>query len=203
MNINDVEKVEETDDYLKAIFDKQRELALKYHPIEAKSGLLQTHDFPVNLHDPRGQARLKDLAWRTIEELGEATECIDTDKEHFREELIDALHFFIELLLSANMSHNDFGLLDVLHENLMAYDHINYALWVFTESLSLSMNCLKNKPWKQTHMETDVVYFKSKLEDSMTAFIAMLKTAGLTPEDIYSYYFKKNQVNQFRQRSNY
>jgi len=205
MNINDVEEVvgPEHGDYLKAIFEKQRELALKYHPIEAKSGLLQTTDFPVNLHDPAGQARLKDLAWRTIEELGEATECIDTDKEHFREELIDALHFFVELLLSAGMDYPDFPMLENIHSDLLKSVRINDALWLFTEALSLSMNCLKNKPWKQTHMETDVNYFKTKLDNSFVAFIGMLKSADLSPEDIYNYYFKKNAVNQFRQRSNY
>jgi len=203
MNINDVEKTDKPENKLKAIFDKQKELAIKYHPIEEKSGLLQTTDFPVDLNDPAGQARLKDLAWRTIEELGEAFECINDGDEHFEEELIDGLHFFVELLLSAGIDHKPFTTLESLHEAVMAPFSFSDAAWMFTSELGLCMNCLKNKPWKQTHMETDVVYLRTKLIGAFIHFVAMLKTAGLSADDIYSYYFKKNKVNQFRQRSNY
>ena len=65
-------------DKLEAIFNRQKELMEKYHHIEARSGLLQTEDCPVNLDDKRGQARLKDFAWRTTEEIAEALETIPT-----------------------------------------------------------------------------------------------------------------------------
>lgn len=206
MNINDVEEVDEVqpEDYLKAIFEKQHKLALKYLPIEEKSGLLQTTDFPVDLNDPHGQARLKDLAWRTVEELGEAMECIQSNPYHFYEELIDGLHFFIELLMAAGMTHKDF---DPLHKYVHNVKPSHLPIDVdksrFTTELSLAMNCLKNKPWKQTHMETDKLYFQAILINAFRKLITLFVSGGMDAKMIYEYYFKKNKVNQFRQRSNY
>lgn len=104
-------------DFLKAIFEFQRELMKKYEEIERKSGLLQTDEVPVNLDSYAGQARLKDFAWRITEELGEAMNCLKmkpwkqtpqiTDQDHYREELIDALHFFIELLILSGFTPED------------------------------------------------------------------------------------------------
>ena len=107
VNINDV-KVEEIPtptlekDRLDLMFERQHGLAIKYLPIEKDNGLLQTEDFPVNLDDRRGQARLKDFAWRTLEELYEATDALvqhPDNPEHFLEEMIDSVHFFIEMNL--------------------------------------------------------------------------------------------------------
>ena len=202
MNINDVqEEVTVPDNILKAIFDKQRELALKYHPIEERSGLLQTTDFPVDLNDPKGQARLKDLAWRTVEELGEAGECEEVDKEHFREEIIDSVHFFVELLLSAGMDHNDFKPIDKVP--VLTFCSFSQALSDFVIHLGISMNFLKNKPWKQTHMETDTRAFKDQLVETFEKLVQVLSSADLDDVATYMYYFKKNAVNKFRQRSNY
>lgn len=78
MNITHAKNEEIRGDKLEAIFNRQKELMEKYHHIEAKSGLLQTADCPVNLDDKRGQARLKDFAWRTTEEIAEALETIPT-----------------------------------------------------------------------------------------------------------------------------
>lgn len=137
MNINDVQSQASSGDKLEAIFKRQKELMEKYHPIEAKAGLLQTHDVPVNMHDPKGQARLKDFAWRITEEIGEA------------------------------------------------------------------MNCLKNKPWKQTHMETDVPHYQEELADAFHFFIELLILSGIDAEKMYDLYFRKSEVNKFRQESKY
>ena len=72
MNITHVEETTVNGDKLVAIFNRQKELMTKYHDIEERSGLLQTSDCPVNLDDKKGQARLKDFAWRITEEVGEA-----------------------------------------------------------------------------------------------------------------------------------
>lgn len=101
-------------DKLDEIFARQRELMDKYHLIEAANGLLVTDQVPVDLNDPRGQARLKEMAWRTVEELAEAMNELKnrpwkqshtpTNKEAFREEVVDALHFFIELCILAGFT---------------------------------------------------------------------------------------------------
>lgn len=98
MNITHAIEEKVSGDMLEAIFGRQKELLEKYHNIELRSGLMQTEDCPVNLDDKRGQARIKDYAWRVTEELGEALDAKEqNDLPHFKEELIDGLHFLTEL----------------------------------------------------------------------------------------------------------
>ena len=79
MNITHAKKGNIEGEGLKNIFKRQKELMEKYHDIELKSGLLQTEDCPVNLDDKRGQARIKDFAWRITEEIGEALDALDKE----------------------------------------------------------------------------------------------------------------------------
>lgn len=124
MNITDIPFVkhlqtneEESEDMLDQIFRKQMDLMETYHKIEASNGCLITPDVPVDLHSHVGQQRLKDFAWRVTEELAEAMGCLKcrpwkvtpmaTDIQHYREEIADALHFFVELCILSGISPND------------------------------------------------------------------------------------------------
>lgn len=124
MNILDVTdiEIEEGSDLLRTIFDRQAELISKYHEIEERRGALVIEPEQFGNIDHRFvQWRIKDLAYRTVEELSEATNClknkpwkqseVDTDKAHFYEELADAFHFFIELCITAGMDAEDLALL--------------------------------------------------------------------------------------------
>lgn len=218
MNINHAVEEKIEGDLLKAIFDRQKSLMGKYHDIELKSGLLQTEDCPVNLDDKRGQARIKDFSWRVTEELGEALDA-RTNKDHYQEELIDGLHFLTELTILAGKDYNT-----ILPINAPAYDEdhlkdlvenanevisrkLNDTLdfWVsrFIEQLAMMCNCLKNKPWKQSMMKTDLEAFYNRLAEAWVCYITILIISGMGAEDIAHVYLKKSQVNQFRQRSNY
>jgi hypothetical protein len=75
--------------------------------------------------------------------------------------------------------------------------------WRITEELGEAANCLKNKPWKQTEILTDEEHFKEEVIDALHFFIEALILMGFDAESLYQYYFKKNKVNQFRQRSKY
>lgn len=75
--------------------------------------------------------------------------------------------------------------------------------WRITEELGEAMNCLKNKPWKQTQMLTDTIHYKEELIDALHFFIELFILSGMEASDVYQMYFKKNEVNKFRQRSNY
>jgi len=115
MNINDVKKQSTQQDKLEIIFERQQELHEKYVDIEKAKGILVSKD-PVNLHTCHGQQIIKDFMWRITEELGEAANCLKnkpwkttemlTDEDHFKEELMDALHFFIELLILTGFDAN-------------------------------------------------------------------------------------------------
>ncbi len=109
MNVNDYNEKLPDGDLLKAIFARQQQLIEKYHDIEAKNTGLDIPANPVDLNDRASQLRIKDFMWRITEELGEAANCLKlkpwkstpmvTDEVHFLEEMIDAFHFMIELLI--------------------------------------------------------------------------------------------------------
>lgn len=216
MNINDFTAPTDYPQggYLEAIFERQAALMVKYHPIEERNGLLQTPDCPVNIHDSKGQARLKDFAWRITEEITEATEARDVldHYEHYLEEMIDALHFLVEQQILAGITAESYrpdGLKTDLLDYLMSYGNL-YVMsmkpvteYHIIEKVGLAMNCLKNKPWKQSQMMTDEDKFYGYMKESLLMLLAVLVRAGLTAKEVYGLYFCKNEVNKFRQRSNY
>jgi len=211
-------------DRLDLIYDRQAELALKYHDIEAKNDLLQFATMPIDIHDRFGQARLKDFAWRITEELAEATQALKDHEHirtHFLEELSDAYHFLIELnLLSSLAPEAIYSYLTAEHkyysdkhcklEILFDLVFINQGIYSLSESaynviqgLGNAMNCLKNKPWKTTHILTDEGEYRRNLIRANEAFIALAIASGLDADGLFKIYFKKSEVNKFRQRSNY
>lgn len=220
----------DTLDRLEIIFNLQYDLMGKYEKIEERNGLLQTDLFPVNLHDKRGQARLKDFAWRVSEELGEALEAFVLHPdipEHYNEEVADALHFLTEFtLLSGLSSTNLRQLIDPLlpkeyqipiddklsllyfftgmeYKPFRDYNELTWATGRVVEKLALACNCLKNKPWKQSQMKTDVGKFQLKVLDIWVAFIGLCITADIPEEELFNLYLGKHSVNNFRIRSNY
>lgn len=191
---------------LSAIFIRQKELMDKYHDIELRSGLLQTEDCPVNLDDKRGQARIKDFSWRVTEEIGEALDALyneggESGLLHFNEELIDGLHFLTEMTILSGIDASKWTLAEFISKANKA--PLNELITLFIQNLGMMCNCLKNKPWKQTHMKTNKENFYQHLEQVWEIYISILISQGLSEEDITNIYLKKSQVNQFRQRSNY
>ena len=123
MNVLDMQDVELPEgDLLSSIFEGQRQLMEKYHDIEQKRGALVIEPANYGRIDHRFvQWRIKDVAYRCIEELTEATNTlknkpwkqseVPTDTTHFYEELADALHFFIELCITAGLDAEDLALM--------------------------------------------------------------------------------------------
>lgn len=216
MNITHAVEEEVIGDGLKAIFDRQKELMAKYHDIELRSGLMQTEDCPVNLDDKRGQARIKDFAWRVTEEVGEALDAYyQNDMVHFAEELIDGLHFLTELTILSGLDYpimiKDKDGVEELYEKGKAlrqfengnrHGRIQGDVTELVMTLGMMCNCLKNKPWKQTNMVTDKENFYNHLKDVWVIYFSLLSNV-LEPDEIIQTYLKKSQVNKFRQRSNY
>lgn len=77
------------------------------------------------------------------------------------------------------------------------------AAYRVVEELSEATNCFKNKPWKQTQVFTDREHYFEELMDAFHFMIRMFIYSGLSAEDVYRLYFKKSEVNKFRQESNY
>ena len=205
-------------DILGAIFEKQEKLAQKYVEIEGMGDLLEKTK--TNLDTTEGQVWLKDFIYRAIEEVGESFEVIadmeksetswdnlnDSLKIHYAEEIIDALHFFVELCIIAGIKRDFFGDLEFLghieHKSTIP-NAFRLRHWAFVESMTMMGNTLRNKKWKQTNILTDRKKFESWLMASMDNLLRIVRAVGYTDQDIYMLYFKKNSVNQFRQRSKY
>lgn len=217
VSVNEMEGTSEVPkDILGAIFEKQRELANKYVEIEEMGDLLDKTK--TNLDTLEGQIWLKDFLYRTIEEVGESFEVVrnhshwdfveDVNRIHYSEELIDALHFFVELCIIAGIEREEFkdiskyGHVDMLEIGL-TNNSFSIRHWEIVEALTLAGNKLRNKKWKKTHVLTDRKIFFDYLEEAFDRLIGCLRAVGLNDVDIYNLYFKKNKVNQFRQRSNY
>lgn len=202
-------KIPETfDEVWKAIFEKQMKLALKYAEIEKMGDLLETTK--DNLDTTKGQKWLKDFAWRVTEEITEAYEPFyEADKtkddekftvliEHFKEELSDALHFMVELSIIAGY---DYKIVENVEGSVLHTENLNP--WYTVYNLGLACNCLKNKAWKQSEMLTDRPKFESLLKETWRSLTTIMVFHMGSYKDIYLYYFKKNKVNQFRQKSKY
>ncbi len=192
MNINDIkDEIEIPDNIWETIFEHQLKLAEKYNEIEGMGDLLETLD--SNIHTAKGQKWIKDFAWRCTEELAEADEALrGGHDEHFKEELIDALHFLTEMTIIAGYKKID-----------PIYLQEKPDFWEITYELGLMCNCLKNKPWKQSQMMTDAKKFESHLVKAWFNFYTFLHNNGLSDQDIYKIYFKKKEVNKFRIKSKY
>ena len=71
------------------------------------------------------------------------------------------------------------------------------------EELMEAANTLKNKPWKQDMILTDRDHFYEEIADAFHFFVEMCITAGIHSSTLFDLYFRKSEVNKFRQRSGY
>lgn len=189
------------------IFKRQHELTLKYLPIEIATGLRWTDEIPVVIDSGKGQAQLKDMAWRVVEEVAESMESLLITKDsdiHPKEELADGLHFLTEMMILADITSEELSSSDI--QSLIAIGSaistIDEALTEFIIRIGIAMNNLKMKPWKQTPYKTDKVKLKKDLIKAYQAYsFLMLKI--MTPMEILDLYFRKSQVNNFRIESKY
>jgi len=196
------------------IFFHQNELMKTYYDIEESNGVYAPTE-QLNLDMMKDQLRLKDFAWRITEELGEALEALlnHPNSIHMEEEISDALHFLTEFSIMVKYRPGEtleqlYDLAEDSHQYSTAFKERTFAsmcyrVGYFTMRLAIVCNTLKNKPWKQTQMITDKNYFYEMLRLTWIAFIQLCIVAEIEPQDLFDLYFRKMQVNQFRQRSNY
>lgn len=223
------------------LFNLQKRLIERYTSIE------KLPPPPLNLHLPAHQVILKDFASRVVEELGESYESYvqflegkDVYKNivNSNEELMDALHFLLELAIYCDVTSKDiedkFGgtfedswckefyyrigrttVKGKIEDGLLGFKlgltlsseinkiSIERSLWATAYKVQLIRNCLKNKPWKQTQMVTDILSLKTHVIDSMISLFSLFSVCNLPIDSILQFYFMKNEVNLFRINSKY
>lgn len=214
MNIRDSRdlNLDVKEDAFSFLYKKQYELYEKYKDIEE-----MPDEYPLNIHGKEAQIWVKDFFWRVTEELMEGFEAIvKCDYDHYLEELSDALHFYLEIFVL--LGYDEFKIDPLLSERQDFYDFDSYRRNEFIDKVKIKMhttvyymglaaNCLRNKKWKQSQVLVDEQKFKDYLETGLMFLIELILTAfkpgGEYKKDILNIYFKKFQVNQFRQRSKY
>lgn len=218
MNVDDVASQDILGDGLLAIFQRQTELMEKYAGIDKAFGLANLHKWPppspLNLDNYAVQCLIKDFAWRVTEELTESTQALQEHAEifsHAKEEAVDALHFLVELAIIAGIPpefvrrHPDSGV-DGLEELIAtgpALGGPDSNAYAVIQEIGNAMNLLKNKPWKQTQMMTDVPRFNTYIAAAFMAFGRFCASIGMDRNQVLDFYFRKSEVNKFRQRSQY
>lgn len=180
---------------LQNIFKKQRELMEKYSKIEMG---VTSHDVPVVLNSREGQTRLRQFAWFFTEEIAEAIAAEGTPT--FHEELIDALHFLVELSILSDLTPKDVtpnqGVLPLSNS-------FNTHVTQVIGSIGYAINALKAKPWKQSWKETDSQDYKLRVIHAFHSFLEMLEFCGLPIENLEEHYSMKNSTNHQRIASGY
>lgn len=204
MNITHVKdnEIKITDNPLQGIFQRQTELHEKYKSIEEANGLglALVKNRPFSFDDPKWQYVIKDFAWRITEEIAEAVEAHEDKNDlHVVEELIDALHFYTELLIICEIDYN----------NISLGNFEKLSIWSPVYHLGVACNFLKCKPWKNTHVITDTKRFNIELIKGYRILLSIIMSSSIdgnfitTIGNVYMIYFKKSLVNQFRISSNY
>jgi len=84
-----------------------------------------------------------------------------------------------------------------------ASSSIFFDLFDVVYYVGLATNCLKMKSWKQSEVLSDKKAFTGYCLIAFTKVLTFLFHCGFDASSIYGLYNQKNQVNQFRQRSNY
>lgn len=99
----------------------------------------------------------------------------------------------------------DFRLILAAHKyNGLRYISYKSVMWDISYHLNIARNYLKNKPWKRSQMMTDEVRFQEEIVKAFVSMMGLFKYMGIeNANEVYFIYFKKNLVNQFRQKSNY
>lgn len=233
MNITDVESQEIQGDRLSAIFSRQLELVEKYQEIEgmpefpfsphSRIGQKFFKDFAWRMTEELIEAM---EAFEAATYENDDSELKDKHLMHAEEEIVDALHFLVENLILVGIepkelvdsaTHESYGGSDRLEtaylvngfliaENNMNGDRersIADLVMMPIYRTGLAMNCLKNKPWKQTEILTDVPRFRGYMIEAFHGFIQMCIWMGVDDQKLTDLYFKKAAVNSFRQRSKY
>ena len=285
--------------YLECMYSLQKELLEQYIKVE---GLPQ---YPIDVNTKKSQIILKDFVGRVIEELAEGYEALilvsklteknklwksDYEEEEYTqclnhlqnagEEMADAMHFMLELLIYSNIQAKDiedyldnwlkdkvsFGVtktlptlakamqvgLSILYNdpcnmvsepkamnktylleefesmdedsedprlvnkridtrfhqcgkfyNKLTYSSYKYMMWDVTYHLNIARNFLKNKPWKQSQMITNEGAYQEEIVKAFILMMGLFLAMGISPENLYFLYFKKNRVNKFRIESKY
>ena len=135
--------------------------------------------------------------------MHEAREDSESNTDHWEEEFADALHFYLAIAVITGYFPQ--GLCRTVKDESAVFSHRD-----ITVNLGLMCNTLKNKRWKLDHKETNIHLFQQKYQDAgqsvMQLWYALNPPFGPDNDPrqkLFGLYFRKSEVNKFRQGSGY
>lgn len=207
VNINSFASEKRPDDIIKTIFERQAELMKSYW----------TKPVWEDIDTLFGSQEIRKFSKYTVEELAEAYQAMEIDWsrwEHSEEEMIDSLHFFIEKLLIANLTYNKIlgylgtdsenirNLIKEKSEKIKDYS-VEALLRLATYHANIADNRLRNKERKEEQLPTNRDLFYKESAEGFLKYLAAFYSLWLNENKLRELYSRKNQVNQFRIKSNY
>ena len=185
-------------------------LLVQFHLIERNNGFRIQSMVPAELDDRHDQLRIKELAWRVTEEIAEASRALSYGSpSDYHMEISDVIHFLVELMIVSGLTPESDPELSLEQAYLKArqgggppVQSTLQELWfAVVESLGLAMNQLKNRPWKEKSRETDRPEYFNQLRLTFFNLVTVCVESEVeSPEMFHQLYFRKNEINQQRQR---
>jgi hypothetical protein len=200
-------------DPLKKIFERQSELHAQFSPIEEANGVgwaaITTRTGPLThysdlMNDVRVQYVVKDYLWRVAEELTEFDHAEGHDAA--LEELIDALHFFVELCILTGISDMDLARGCALTAIWEHASEENFSAGKLDSSILLDVflalgavgHTLRNRPWKQTAQDLRYDLYVTNMCNVFEAFVRLCVSRGHALDHCVAVYFGKAAINAER-----
>jgi hypothetical protein len=208
MNTLEVQ-VEHHIETLDEFYQTAKEQFLSYEKLEGIPDW-GAHDFSIDCADD--QARFKDmLEIRFVEELTEASACLNEGIEHFLEEITDSINFLLSAYIMAGYS----PLTDLPSiESFLAKDFIGIIkpnsiddmaipAYNLVHRVGWACNLLKNRPWAQSNYLVDLLQFKERLVDLWIYFWKWIGSLGIDKKMLFDLFERKVEVNKFRIQTGY
>lgn len=185
------------------LYDLAKKQFIEYEKVEG----IDWKNYDFSIDTPEDQLKFKDmLQIRFIEELTEADEALRSgDMNHFKEEISDALNFF---LAAMSMLGIDLNKLPKPCTSKVAFtvkvdiDFYQKKCWELVYKVGHLCNLLKNRPWSQSNYLVSMLDFNKRLVELWGEFWYFL-SIWFTDLDIFEMFGKKYTVNKFRMRSGY
>lgn len=78
-----------------------------------------------------------------------------------------------------------------------------FHLWQITYQINIARNLLKNRPWKQTQMMSKELDYQEAIVKSFLMYLGFLAINGFTSTSLFELFYRKQQLNLWRQNSGY
>jgi len=192
------------------LFSAAKDQFLMYEKLE---GIDDWEKYDFSIDCSCDQMKFKDmLQIRFIEELTEASTCMNEPEEHFWEEIGDSLNFFLSAYVMLGVDFNKFKSpeellinykLAVKHQKPLYLDEYSKIVYPVIEKVGYLCNLLKNRPWAQSCFLVSMTDFEIRLNELWEEFWKFFDYMRISPTEVFEMFWKKYQVNLHRIRTGY